>query len=500
MRMAWVARKSLWSLVWAVIVVMRLWPRRVAIRHEDTPLRLIPAPESYRDFQSPSLVVPSDVPRAEMSLPGGIIVQLLHLLQDVYPVISSHQPAAPTDPVERLREAYSWIYRLVRTPPAWHSELEEARKRGTLLGLLAAGGPFAKLIERNDGRSNEYVMDLAYLADYPVRPGLARLGCHVRFAGRAGALVPTGIEHRGRRVEPGDTQWPFFERIALCSLATHTTVWRHGMQYHVGGLAPFAVVTHQLPPEHPLRRLLAPHMAETLSTNYHTHLTLRRSGFDVTGFSFPYDTILKYYDDGARYFRIERLDPRVDSSQRGIADNVDYPYLRQSNRYLNLFESYVKEYIDRYYPDEGTLAQDIAAQAWFDALDKQVRHGLRSYVPALTRGTLVKLCALFIYSVTVEHEDNTMWNYAMFLPATVREDGGPESVGQVQSVLNFEMVIGSAANKLTRDSSYVALDSEAAAIMQRLRSRLLALQAEMDREPQRHWMIHPRDLEASVSA
>jgi hypothetical protein len=112
----------------------------------------------------------------------------------------------------------------------------------------------------------------------------------------------------------------------------------------------------------------------------------------------------------------------------------------------------------------------------------------------------VKLCALFIYSVTVEHEDNTMWNYAMFLPATVREDGGPESVGQVQSVLNFEMVIGSAANKLTRDSSYVALDSEAAAIMQRLRSRLLALQAEMDREPQRHWMIHPRDLEASVSA
>jgi hypothetical protein len=72
MRIAWVVRKFIWSATWAFIVVMRLWPRRVRVPKEDTPIRLIPAPESYRDFQSRRLVVPSDVPRAEMTLPGAM--------------------------------------------------------------------------------------------------------------------------------------------------------------------------------------------------------------------------------------------------------------------------------------------------------------------------------------------------------------------------------------------------------------------------------------------
>jgi Lipoxygenase len=502
MHIAWRVRQLIWSATWAFIVTMRLWPRRVPIPKDDASIRLIPAPQSYGDFQSPTLVVPSDVPRAELTLPGAVTVQLLHLLQDVYPVISSHQPLAATDPEQRLNDAYSWIYRMVRTPPVWHSDLGEARSTGTLLGALAVGGPFAKLVERATGHGNgsNYLMDLEYLRRYPVRNGLAQLGCQIHFAEKCGKLLPTAIHYKGERATPGDTRWEFLHRIALCSLATHTTVWRHGMQYHVGGVAPFAVLTHQLPAAHPLRRLLAPHIADTLSTNYHTHLTLRRSGFDVTGFSFTYDTILRYYDDGASYFDISRLDPRLDTDRRGIAESLEYPYLLQARRYLDLFESYVREYVDCYYPDEASLAQDVAAQVWFDSLDRHIVHGIRSYVPTLTKANLVKLCALFIYTVSVEHEDNTMWNYATFLPATVREDGGGESVGQVQAILNFEMVIASAANKLMIDSSHVALDREGAQIMKRLQSRLAALQQQMEAEPSRHWKIYPKSLEASVSA
>ena len=499
-RGAWMFRKLVWSSTWAFIVVMRLWPRRVPVPADDVPIRLIPAPESYDDFQSEQLVVPSDVPRREMTLPGAITVQVLHVMQDVYPVISSHQPEASDDPQERLRDAYSWIYRLVRNPPAWHAELADAARRGTLLGTLAVGGPFAKLLERKHARSNEYVMDLGYLSRYPVRDGLARLGCQIHFTERGGELLPDAIDHGGSRATPGDTRWQHLQRIALCTLATHTTVWRHGMQYHVGGVAPFAVLTHQMPPNHPIRRLLAPHMADTLSTNFHTHLTLRRSGFDVTGFSFPYETILRYYDDGASYFNIERLDPRGDTERRGIPESVNYPYLGQASRYFSLFEGYVRSYVDHYYADEGALAIDAAAQGWFDSLDKHTKHGIRGYAPTLTKEALVRLCALFIYSVTVEHEDNTMWNYAMFLPATVREDGARESVGQVQSVLNFEMVIASATNKLMRDASHVALDPGGAGIMKRFQADLAALQQQMEREPATHWRIYPRDLESSVSA
>jgi hypothetical protein len=500
MRAAWRLRKFVWSITWAFIVVMRLWPRRPRVPANDNAIDLIPAPASYPDFQSPTLVVPSDVPRAEMTLPGAITVQVLHVMQDVYPVIASHQPDASSVPEQRVKDAYSWVYRLVKEPPTWDPELERARREGTLLGALAAGGPFAKLVERKNARTSDYLIDLEYLAAYPVREGLAPLGCQIHLTEREGRLLPTGIGYRGQTAAPGDTRWAFLERLALCSLATHTTVWRHGMQYHVGGVAPFAVMTHKLPPAHPIRRLLTPHIADTLSTNFHTHLTLRRSGFDVMGFSFPYETILRYYDDGARYFDICRLDPRTDTVRRGIADSVDYPYLAQASGYFDFFDAYVREYLDHYYPDDATLAQDAAVQAWFSSLDRHIRHGITGYVPALTRSSLVRLCTLFIYSVSVEHEDNTMWNYATFLPATVRQDGRAESVGQVQAIMDFEMVIASATNKLTRDFSHVALDAQGAGIMQRFQARLQALQQQMEREPRKHWRIYPRDLEASVSA
>jgi hypothetical protein len=497
-RIAWFVRQQFWAMVWSFAVVSRLWPRRAPVPRADVPIRLISAPESYADFKSPALVVPSDLPRAEMSLPGAMIVQMLHVLQDLYPVVTSHQPDAAADPAERVLQAYPWLFRLVRTPPAWHPELARAWHQGRLLDTLAVGGPFAKLLERAGRR--EYQIDLDYLRGYAVRDGLQRLGCRIRYADAGTTVALAGVELDGRLVTPGDTRWPLAERVALCSLSTHTTVWRHGMQYHVGGVAPFATATHALPPAHPLRRLLAPHIADTLSTNYHTHLTLRRSGFDVTGFSFDYDTILRYYDDGARYFDLRRLDPREDTAWREIGADLDYPHLGQSTRYFDLFVDYVTEYIDHYYPDDRSFAADTHLRDWFAALDRHMIRGITGYVPQLTRTALVRLCALFIYTVSVEHEDNTMWNYAMFLPATVRADGRGQSVGEVQAVVNFELLIASATNRLMHDASHVALDPAGAAVMRGLQSRLTRLQETMAQEPSHHWRILPRDLEASISA
>ena len=113
---------------------------RAGYPRDDTPIRLIPAPESYSDFQSPKLVVPSDVPRAEMTLPGAITVQMLHLLQDVYPVIASHQPLA----AERSGAASQGRV-LVGLPAGAERRRRgipisrKARREGTLLGTLAVG-------------------------------------------------------------------------------------------------------------------------------------------------------------------------------------------------------------------------------------------------------------------------------------------------------------------------------------------------------------------------
>ena len=93
-----------------------------------------------------------------------------------------------------------------------------------------------------------------------------------------------------------------------------------------------------------------------------------------------------------------------------------------------------------------------------------------------------------------------MWDYSVFLPTTVRKDGLPQSVGEVQNVMNFQFLISSATNRLMSDLTHLALDEEAAAIMRDLQSGLTALQTDMENEPDHYWSIYPRDLEASVSA
>jgi hypothetical protein len=496
----WWFRKCFWAILWGFAVGLQRWPRRANVPREEKPIRLLTAPETYPDFKAPSLVVPSQMPCAESSLVTDLSVQLTHLFQDLYPIVSTHQRDASTDPRERVRRAYPLLYRLVRRPPVWHQDLVEASARGNLLGALAVGGPFAKLLERADA-PDRYVIDLAHMSAYPVRDGLCRVGCKIHFAAAGGCLSVTGIEYEGQTVAPGTRQWELTERIALAALVTHLTVWRQGMEYHVGGLAPVPVVTHNLlPPRHPVRRLLAPHLDQTMLTNYSTHLTLRRSGFDVHGFSFPFDSLLRYYDDGARAFDIRRLDVRADAVRRGIPEALDYPWLPQAGRYYDLFAAYARDYLACYYRDEAELRADRDLHVWFEALDRYVTNGVRGYVPELTREGLARLCTLLMYSPSVTHTENSLWNYAVFMPTTVRQDRRPQSVGEVQCVVNFQFLICSATSLLVNDFSHVALDETAGMVMTAFQDRVRDLQTEMEKQPGRYWHLYPNELEAGVSA
>ena len=498
MHLEWRIRKLFWAFLWTTAVGAGRYPRKASVPRREKSIHLISAPESYPDFQAPTLLVPTGVPCAEESLLFELAAQVIHVFQDVYPIATSYQPVASTDPRERVRAAYSLIYRLVKPAPVWHPDLVEATKEGNLLGALGAGGPFAKLLERA-GDGDEYLIDLRHLSDYPVRPGLRNLGCAINYIAPAGKLTVKDIERDGERIAPDDPRWELTERVAIAALVTHLTVWRQGMEYHVGGLAPVPVATHNLPPAHPLRRLLAAHMAQHLTTANFTHLTLRRAGFDVTGFSFSYDTILRYYDDGAGNFDISRLDVAADAARRGIPDSLEYPYLPLALRYWSRFESYVRAWVEYAYPDEELLQADSAAHVWFESLDRHIVNGIRRYAPSLTKENLIKLCTLIIYSLSVGHGENSLRNYAVFLPTTVREDGLPQSVGEVQLVMNFQFLITSPATLLLDDVSHMALDEGAAEIMRSFRSSFMELQEELESEPDRYWQLYPKDLEASVS-
>ena len=64
------------------------------------------------------------------------------------------------------------------------------------------------------------------------------------------------------------------------------------------------------------------------------------------------------------------------------------------------FESFVQDYIDHYYANDSDVQCDAALQVWFEMLDRYFINGIRGYVPSLTKENLIKLCTLYIYSVT----------------------------------------------------------------------------------------------------
>lgn len=496
----WQSRRWFWAVTWVATAAFTRYPRKASIPRDEEPIRLLSAPETYPDFRAPSLVVPSDVPYSEKSLITDFFVQVLQLMQDVYPIAASHQPIASDDPRERVDYIYTGLYRAVRTAPRWHPDLVEAARHNNLLAALATGGPYAKLLERVSPDGDQYVIDLLHFDNYDVKPGLSRLGCKIHFDATAGNLTVSGIKREGRMIAPGQDGWDMAERIALAALVTHLTVWRQGMEYHVGGLAPVPVVTHNIPAVHPIRRLLTPHIAQTMLTNTSTHLTLRRSGWDVLALSFPYDTLMHYYDDGAQAFDIRRLDIRADAERRGIPDTLNYPWLPQAERYWDVIEAYVQAYIDRHYQYEGDLEADTVAQDWFETLDSTIRGGIRDYVPTLTKANLVRLCTLIIYSVSVAHSENSLWDYAPFMSPTVRADGIGPSVGEVQLTVDFQLVICSPTTLLLHDVSHLALDGGAAAIMRDFQRNLLKLQREIAGQPDRYWRLLPSEVQASVSA
>jgi len=503
-RLDWRVRQSVWSLVWTGTVLFKYRPKRASMPMVEEPIEMVPPTDRHPDFHTEILRFPNSVPLAEASLPTDLTVEILHLLQDLYPIIVPYQPLASSDPQTRFSASYTRLFHWVRQAPRWHPELERASAEDNLLSALAVGGPFAKLLQRADpsesAGAQSYVIDLSHMARYPVRDGLMRLGCTIHYTATGGVLAVTDITYDNKRVGPGDERWELMQRIALASLVTHLTVWRQGMEYHASGLAAFPAPTLKLPPEHPIRRLLTAHMVDTVSTSYHTHLTLRRHGFDVTGFTFPREVLFQYLDDGAKDFDIARLDVRLDYAQRGIEETLEYPYQPLAERYYDLFGSYVRSYLDLYFPNEEALAADAAANSWFDALDQTIQNGIRHYAPSLTRENLIKLCTLIIYSVVVGHEENSLWNYAVFMPTVVHADGQPLTAGEVQVVTNFQLLICSATNSLLDDFSYLAPDTCGKECMRNLQRELAALQKELNAAGDHYWRIDPKELKSSVAS
>jgi len=423
-------------------------------------------------------------------------------------VFAPHLPGLPEvdpEPATRLAAAYRAPKRALFPAPLVPPELAGAEPD---LGALALAGPYyGYLTPAGDGR---WQWDLRELGDFEHRPDVYNLGSRVVFERDAAGtgLAPVLIECELGAIVPSDPHWPTARAIALCALTTHCGLIRHFNGVHLTfGSALAIAARNTLPADHPLLRLLWPHIYGTQYSNEMATLSQLDPGGDFAqmyGFTLRglYDAFERTYAN----LRLSDYDPVAYLESSGLqAAGIASPSASDFGAMYALFEAHAREYLGLYYPTDADLAADAAVAQWLDAFAKAIPNGLPAWTKPLTVASLARLVAVLIYVVVVEHEirGTLLWNYQLWThvhPVRVYRDGRREPLDVYQRLVNSTMILNVERASLLEDYSYLALDERGAAAFRTFLARLEALQRELDDDPRQLWKLYPDMLNANMNA
>ena len=314
----WLVRTFFWNLLgWLKFAFAK--PLKIPLPAKGGHLiNLVPLSEAIPGIPIEAIMVarPKEIPADERSLLKSLFYKFQVWLYSAFSPMQPGLPPVDPDPVQALRHAYTWPRRTKLDPPALPAEFLGSPD----LGSLAVRGPYACYTE-GDG-NGIYRWDLEALGRLDHHEELHKLGVRVLFrvdaTGRA--LQPFQIDTTLGSAGPGDLMWELSKKIALCAVTTHVSLVRHFNWTHLAGGAHLAIATrNRLPPEHPLCRLLWPHIYGTQQSNdMVTRGQMVRGGDFETIFSFTFDGMCRLFEETYREFRIVVNDPEEDAQARQI--------------------------------------------------------------------------------------------------------------------------------------------------------------------------------------
>jgi len=369
--------------------------------------------------------------------------------------------------------------------------------------------PYAAYLEQND--AGEFQWDLQKLGRYQHQEGLVSLGVRVRFrlieAERR--LEADLIESELGASEPGDANWELAKKLALCAVTTHVSLVRHYNWVHLAAGGPFAIATrNRLNANHPLRRLLWPHMFSTQLSNQITTKGQMVKGGDFDSiFSFTHAGMCQLFEETYGDYNIGILDPGADAARRGTKNaGFDTPALENREAHFDVMLAHALRYLQLYYGSNDELANDGEYLNWVDELNRLVPNGAHGLLgEEITLLGAARLMAAFMYLGAVEHEilGTGLWNYQMWnqvQPVRIYKNGQRVPIDVYQRLVNANFNLNVSRTQLLEDFSYLALDDKGKEEFIRFRQELLDLQASLDKEPFAYWKMYPNILEANINA
>lgn len=502
--LAWKPRKAFWNAV-MVLKFKANKPRRIPVPVKDGH-RLVPIPLSKR---YPSIPI-ERIPVADHVPPDETSPARLRFCKAqawLYRHFSPQQRGLPEiseDPEEAIDEAFGPAHRWAFHRP----ERPEEYERPVDLGELTVTGPYACYLEKIDG--DGFRWDLTGLDAFAVHGELYPLGTSVRFELDPGArrLSAVEIDCELGVCKPGDPDWKLAQKIALCAATNHLSLVRHFNWVHLTAVSQFTIATrNNLPPDHPVRRLLWPHMWGTeYSNELVTEILLMPGGDFETVFSFTHAGLCDLFEDSFWSYDLRVIDPERDAARRGIVnEGFELPYFENRMAHFEVMHKHARRYLDLYYETDDQLREDQALVGWFEELGRRIPNGIAKLVgPGLTKAGLARLAAGFIYLGSVEHEvlGTSLWNYQLWSdvqPTRIYRSGRRESLDVYQRLVNYNFILNVSRAPLLQDFSYMALDRDGRREFQVFLGELYQLQGSLDDGPPAFWKISPAILESGVN-
>ena len=501
----WPVRKRFWDQI-AIRKFRANRPAVIPVPSDDgQSINAVSLASQFPGIPIPNIRVADHVPADEAST---LKYYFYEFQVAMYGALAPMQPGLPSidsNPQKALAEAYTTAHRRCFPAPVMPEEYQSAVD----LGSLAVAGPYACYIERSP--EGGYQWDLRRLARYEHHDGLRSCGMRTLFRVNEPArkLEAVQIDCELGSYKPGASNWELATKIALCAVTTHLSLVRHFNWVHLAAGGPFAIATRNcLPANHPLRRLLWPHMFGTQYSNQIvTKGQMAKGGDFETIFSFTHAGMCKLFEESYEEYDITVLHPARDGASRGIRNaGFDTPALVNREAHFDVMCAHARHYLGLYYASDSELRKDASFVAWTDALGRMIPNGISKLLgDEIKIESAVQLIAAFIYMATVEHEilGTGLWNYQMWShiqPVRVYKNGQREPIDVYQRLVNANFNLNVSRARLLQDFSYLALDTRGAAAFRKFKEELEALQVRLEKEPFAHWKIYPQILEANINA
>jgi len=353
-----------------------------------------------------------------------------------------------------------------------------------------------------------FKVDVSSLGELAVREGNERMGAIAYFDENRN-LLSIYVSNDDATYVSGDDLWEHAKWHFRSAVFAYVTIVDHLASLHlcVSELT-MEACREQLPADHPLRRLLKPHVY-LAGKNQTTAVRVlaAEGGIAHRLWPFNFDGLVKFLERGTESAPFEPFPQWL--KNRGLSNLSDemYPYGTDGLALYEICQDYVAGYVDIYFPGES-IVSDPAVQAWWNQLDATIpKSGLGTLH---TKDQLVDVVAQIIFAVSGWHSHvgaNTRYLAdSRFLAGKVRAGSELADIQSTFLIYSLNAVTGVYQPKLLDDYTHMFLElnkEQAVDVFQRFQAALIALGHDIDARNESRSMpmrtFHPAVLDSSVS-